>query len=134
LLLHKLDYYLSEVQLSYESDLASSKSKRLTRVYKGNYSPPYKRICILYYHWTSRLLSELGESVSVCQKSWWTKRNIVEILFSGCWKNYKNKKEKTSFKCLTVVRPSSGCHRYVLRTSNRISKFDGRKTFTYTFN
>lgn len=52
----------------------SSKAKRLTRIKKGYYSPPSKRICVPGYHWTSTLLSALGESVSVCQMSWWTTR------------------------------------------------------------
>jgi hypothetical protein len=58
---------------------------------------PYKRIRIPYYHWTIRLLSALGESVSVCQKSWWTTRNIVEILFSDARKITKaNRKRHTA--------------------------------------
>lgn len=52
----------------------SSKAKRLTRVRRGYYNPPKKRICVPGYKWTGVLLSHLGGVPSVCQMTWWTTR------------------------------------------------------------
>ena len=52
----------------------SSKGKRLTRIRRGFFDPPKKRICVPGFQWTGVLLSHLGGVPSVCQMSWWTTR------------------------------------------------------------
>ena len=52
----------------------SSKAKRLTRIRRGFFSPPKKRICVPGFQWTGVFLSHLGGVPSVCQMTWWTTR------------------------------------------------------------
>ena len=52
----------------------SSKAKRLTRIRRGFFCPPKKRICVPGFQWTGVFLSHLGGVPSVCQMSWWTTR------------------------------------------------------------
>lgn len=52
----------------------SSKAKRLTRIRRGFFDPPKKRICVPGFQWTGVMLSHLGGVPSVCQMSWWTTR------------------------------------------------------------
>ena len=52
----------------------SSKAKRLTRIRRGFFDPPKKRICVPGFQWTGVFLSHIGGVPSVCQMSWWTTR------------------------------------------------------------
>lgn len=52
----------------------SSKAKRLTRIRRGFFDPPKKRICVPGFQWTGVFLSHIGGVPSVCQMTWWTTR------------------------------------------------------------
>ena len=61
----------------------SSKGKRLTKIKRGYYRPPVRRICVPGFKWTGVLLSNLGGIPSVCQMSWWTTRGKHKELGSN---------------------------------------------------
>lgn len=58
----------------------SSKGQRLTKIKRGYYRPPSRRICVPGFQWTAVLLSSLGCTPSVCQMSWWTSRGKFKDL------------------------------------------------------
>jgi len=54
--------------------VGSSKGKRLTKIKRGFYRPPSRRICVPGFQWTAILVSALNEVASLCHMSWWTSR------------------------------------------------------------
>lgn len=52
----------------------SSKGQRLTKIKKGFYHPPAKRICVPGFLWTGVTLTALGEAPSLLKMEWWTVR------------------------------------------------------------
>lgn len=52
----------------------SSKGQRLTKIKKGFYYPPVKRICVPGFLWTGVVLTALGEAPTLLKMEWWTTR------------------------------------------------------------
>lgn len=52
----------------------SSKAQRLTRIKKGYYHPPVKRICVPGFQWTALMIGGLSLMPMVGLMKWWTKK------------------------------------------------------------
>lgn len=52
----------------------SSKAQRLTRIKKGYYHPPVKRICVPGFQWTALMIGGLSLIPMVGLMKWWTKK------------------------------------------------------------